>query len=134
LPDSKLLLPANDWNITWRESARIWRLGIDGQRAIVSRQAGSEFTYVVAWRIHDAGLIRESLESLLGLGACSTLRTRDECSRIVVRIAVPILHDDDRGRDRAKKTVDRFVRDFKHAFKMLANGSELPEPIPEEGC
>ena len=62
MPDSKLLLPANDWNISSRESARIWRLGIDGERAIVSRQAGSKFTYIVAWRLHDDGLIRESLK------------------------------------------------------------------------
>ena len=122
MPDSKLLLPANDWSLVSREPTRIWRLGIDAQRAIVSREAKSKFTYVVAWRLHDDGLIRESLKSLLGLGPCSTLQTQDECSRVVVRIAVPILHDDERGRERAKRAADRFVRDFKHAFEMLAKG------------
>ena len=114
LPDTKLLLPSNDWSIVSRESARIWRLGIDAQRATLSRESGSKFTYVVAWRIHDDGLIRESLKSLVGFG--------EPCSRIVVRIAVPIFHDDDRGRERAIQTADHFVRDFKDAFEMLADG------------
>ena len=96
------------------ELGRIWRLGIDAQRATLSRESGSKFTYVVAWRIHDDGLIRESLKSLVGFG--------EPCSRIVVRIAVPIFHDDDRGRERAIQTADHFVRDFKDAFEMLADG------------
>jgi len=118
LPDTKLIMPANDWSIVSRESTRIWRLGSEGQRALLTREAESEFTYVVAWRTHDDGLIRESLKSLLGLDACGAFR--GECFRTVLRVAVPILHNDDEGRARAETTADDFIRDFKDAFEALA--------------
>lgn len=117
LPETKLLLPANDWNIDSHEPKRIWTLGIEGERAILSREGGSRFTYVEAWRLGDEGLLRESLKSMLGLNACNP--SDPDCFRTVLRIAVPILHDDDRGREHAMKTAENFVRDFKDAFEAL---------------
>jgi len=118
MPNAKLLLPASDWSLVSRQEARVWQFQIDGEEAIVSREAGAMFTYVLAWRVRDAGLIRESLRSLMGLHGCSALDR--ECDRVVFRIAVPILHDDDRGRARARKTADRFIDDFILPLKVMS--------------
>ena len=118
MPNAKLLLPASDWSLVSREAARVWQLAIDGEEAIASREAGSMSTYVLAWRVRDRGLIRESLRSLLGLQGCG--RSRSECTRIVFRIAVPILHDDDRGRERARRTAHRFIDHFVLPLKVMS--------------
>jgi len=120
MPNAKLLLPASDWTIVWRESARIWQLGVDAERAILSRDAGSKRTYVIAWRVHDDGLIRESLRSLLGLQGCDS--DFNGCARVVVRIAVPILHNDEAGEARALNTANRFIDDFVLPLKILEKG------------
>lgn len=122
IPDAKLLVPAQDWNIDSRESKRIWLLGVDGERAILSREDGSKFSYVVAWRIGDDGLLRESFETMLGLKDCNA--SHPDCFRTVLRISVPILHDDDRGREWAMKTAENFVRDFKDSLLALAAAPE----------
>jgi hypothetical protein len=121
MPDAKLLLPANDWTVESREFFHIWSLGIDAERAIVSREAGSEFAYVIAWRIRDGGLIRESLRSLFGLYFCGDSKLN--CIRTVVRIAVPLFHNDDTGRRRARETAGRFLKDFKNFFYLYALAS-----------
>lgn len=122
MPDAKLLLPASDWSLVSRGPARVWQFGIDGQEAIVSRQAeaesGTMFSYVLAWRARDGGLLRESLRSLLGLQGCS--ESHSECVRVVFRVAVPIFHDDDRGRERARRTADRFIDDFILPLKVMS--------------
>ena len=119
LPDTKLILPANDWNVLSREPARIWRLGLEAERAILTRKEQSMFVYVIAWRLNDDGLLRESFKSLLGLDACEGLR--GECFRTVLRLAVPVLHNDERGRERAKAIADDFIRDFEEGFEALAS-------------
>jgi exosortase len=116
MPNAKLLLPASDWSLISRESARVWQFGIDAEEAIASREAGSMLSYVLAWRVRDEGLIRESLRSLMGLQGCR--RSHSQCTRIVFRIAVPIFHDDDRGRERARMTADRFIDDFIFPLKV----------------
>jgi exosortase len=117
MPDAKLLLPSNDWTIISRDFKRVWQLAIDAEMAIVSRDAGSSLAYVIAWRIRDRGLFRESLQSLLGLHGCSPTDT--DCVRVVVRIVVPILHDDDLGRDRAARTANRFIDHFILPLRVL---------------
>ena len=117
MPDAKLLLPSNDWTIISRDFKRVWQLAIDAEMAIVSRDAGSSLAYVIAWRIRDGGLFRESLQSLLGLHGCSPTDT--DCVRVVVRIVVPILHDDVLGRDRAARTANRFIDHFILPLRIL---------------
>jgi len=118
MPNAKLLLPARDWSLVSRESARVWQFGIDAEEAIVTRERGSMLNYVLAWRARDEGLIRESLRSLMGLQGCRTSHIR--CTRVVFRIAVPIYYDDDRGRERARMTADRFIDDFTLALKVMS--------------
>ena len=107
MPNAKLLLPASDWTIVSREVARIWQYGIDGEEAIVSREGGSMSTYVLAWRVRDGGLIRETLLSLMGLQGCGM--SNSEAARVVFRITVPVLNNDARGRERARLTADHFI-------------------------
>ncbi len=118
MPDAKLLIPANDWTIESREATRILQLGRDAERAIVSREAGSEHSYVIAWRVRDEGLLRESLRSLVGLQARCRAR-EGECSRLVVRMAAPILSDDDDGRARAETMLNDFISRFVLPLKVL---------------
>ncbi len=118
MPDSKLLLPSNDWTIVSRAPVRVWQFAIDAEEAVVSREGSTKFSHVVAWRTRDRGLLIESLQSLLGIRGC-----RDDtglCTRLVVRIAVPIFHDDDKGRARARRTVDRFIDALILPLKVLA--------------
>ncbi|HEB90812.1 MAG TPA: hypothetical protein ENI85_14660, partial [Deltaproteobacteria bacterium] len=118
MPDRKLLLPANDWTIDSREPTRILQLGQDAEKAIVSREGGTEHSYVLAWRIRDEGLLRESLRSLVGLQ--SGCRAREgACSRIVVRLVAPILSDDEDGRARARGMLNDFIGRFVLPFKVL---------------
>lgn len=121
LPDTKLLRPASDWNIERREPTRIWELGIDGQQAILSRKAGEERVLVLAWRLRDAGLLLETLASSIGLDVCKGTGkgTSDACSRVVVRMAIPIVREGSRGVDRAMQSARRFIRDFAEPLARL---------------
>ena len=119
ISDTKLLRPASDWDIERRVPTRIWELGIDGEQAIVSRQGGKERALVLAWRIRDAGLLVETLASSVGLDVCKGAETGPSCSRVVVRMAVPIVRDDSRGVDRAMQSARRFIRDFVGPFERL---------------
>ena len=118
MPNAKLLLPASDWSLRSREPTRVWQFQLDGEEAIASREAGSEQTYVLAWRVRDEGLIGESLRSFLGLKGCGSSPT--ECTRVVFRVAVPVHHDDDRGRERARLTADRFIDHFVLPLKVMS--------------
>jgi exosortase/archaeosortase family protein len=118
MPNAKLLLPASDWSLLSREPARVWQFQLDGEQAIAAREAGSMLTYVLAWRVRDEGLIGESLRSFLGLRGCE--QSSIECTRVVFRVAVPIHHDDDRGRERARMTADRFIDDFILPLKVMS--------------
>jgi len=121
MPNAKLLLPASDWSLDSRETAWVWQFEIDGEEAVVSRRGGEgdrKFSYVLTWRARDGGLLRESLRSLLGLQGCST--SDSECVRVVFRVAVPIFYDDDRGREHARRTADRFIDDFIMPLKVMS--------------
>jgi len=118
MPDSKLLLPTNDWTLDSRESGKVWQFEIAAERAIVTRGNRSKLSYVVAWRIRDRGLFRESILSLLGLPGCG--ESPHGCPRVVVRVAVPIFHDDSHGRDLAREIANEFIDDFIFPLKLLA--------------
>ncbi|MFP6655349.1 MAG: exosortase/archaeosortase family protein [Myxococcota bacterium] len=118
MPDAKLLLPANDWILDSRESAKVWQFEIDAERAIVSRAEHSKFSHVIAWRIRDRGLFHESLLSLLGLRGCGA--SPHGCPRVVVRIAVPIFKHNAFGRDVARETAKEFIDDLIFPLKLLA--------------
>ncbi len=117
IPDSKLLLPSNDWTIESRGLTRVWVFGIDAERAIVSRGAGSQSAYVIAWRLYDRGFIWESLRSLLIPQDCKM--SPNECLRTVVRIVVPIDQEDDKGEYRAERTASSFIDSFVFPLKLL---------------
>jgi len=119
LPETKLLRPASDWDIERREPTRIWELGIDGEQAILSRQGGRERVLVLAWRLRDAGFVMETLASAIGLDVCKGAGTGPSCSRVVVRMAIPIVHEGSRGVDRAMQSARRFIRDFQEPFERL---------------
>jgi exosortase len=110
IPTSKLILPASNWTIESREDRRLSRLGVDTRVAILTRGDPAQLAYVIAWRLNDRGLVRESLFSLLGMDACAFGRAH--CGRGVVRIAVPITEDSIEERDRALRT----ATDYIHAF------------------
>lgn len=117
MPDSKLLLPANDWTVVSVHPMRLPKLGIDAREAIVSRAGGSQKAYVVAWRLHDRGLWRESLYSLLVPQNCE--RSPNDCLRTVVRIVVPYKPDVEDAEFDAKRTARRFIDHFILPLKSL---------------
>jgi len=118
LPDSKFVLPSGDWNIISRADKRVPLLGFDTQSAILTRGDPEQFAYVIAWRVHDRGLLRESLASLLGMDACEIGRQR--CARGVIRLAVPLGENTRKARDRAQRTVMRFMRSFQAPLMNLS--------------
>lgn len=118
LPDSKLLLPANDWMFVSRAPTTVWPFGIEAEEAVISREAGKQLSYVIAWRVRDHGLLLESLRSLAGWEDCTSAQA--ECVRVVVRITAPILHDDGPGRNRARKTAKHFIDDFILPLKVMS--------------
>jgi exosortase len=117
MPDSKLLLPASDWNLDFSEPIRLPKLGFDAVEAIVSRRGDSEAGYVIAWRLHDRGLWRESLYSLLIPQNCE--RSPEDCLRTVVRIVVPFDPRIEDAEFAAKRTARRFIDDFILPLKTL---------------
>jgi len=117
IPETKLLRPASDWDIERREPTRIWELGVDGEQAILSRKEGAERVLVLAWRLRDEGLLVETLASAIGLDVCKGMDL--PCSRVVVRIAVPIVREGSRGVDRAMQSARRFIRDFVEPLDSL---------------
>jgi exosortase len=117
LPDSKLILPAMDWEVESLEHRRIPMLGVDAQSAILTRGEPEQLAYVIAWRVHDRGLWMESLSSLLGMDACDFFSHR--CQRGVVRLAVPIAAESDAAHDRASRSAMRFLRSFQAPLMQL---------------
>jgi len=117
LPDSKLILPAMDWEVESREHRRIPVIGVDAQSAILTRGEPTQLAHVIAWRFHDRGLWMESLSSLLGMDACEFFTRR--CRRGVVRLAVPIVADTEAARDRASRSATRFLRSFQASLMQL---------------
>lgn len=117
LPDSKLILPAMDWEVESLEHRRIPMLGVDAQSAILTRGEPEQLAYVIAWRVHDRGLWIESLSSLLGMDACEFFSRR--CQRGVVRLAVPIAAETDAAHERASRSAMRFLRSFQAPLMQL---------------
>jgi exosortase len=117
MPDAKLLLPTNDWNLDSRRPAKVWQFGFDAEEAIVARGDPAKFSYVIAWRVRDRGLFGESLLSLVGLRGCAEFD--HGCPRVVVRITVPIFGDHEDGREFAKKTANKFIDDLIFPLKLI---------------
>lgn len=110
-PDSKLLRPSSDWTLIESGPDQSWRLGIEVQRAVLSRNDDKAFVYTNAWRVGDDGLLLETLASLLGWDTCR-FGGRD-CGRVVLRLAAPMRGTDDTSRRRAEDAIDRFVGSFR---------------------
>lgn len=119
IPETKLLRPASDWDIERSEPTRIWELGVDGEQAILSRQGGAERVLVLAWRLRDEGLVMETLASSIGLDVCKGAGMGPSCSRVVLRMAIPIVREGSRGVDRAMQSARRFIRDFVEPLDSL---------------
>jgi len=117
MPDSKVLLPANDWTVTHQEPSRVLKLGVDATKAIVSRGGGTYAAYVYAWRLNDRGLLAETLRSLVLPQDCE--RSPNECLRAVVRLVVPMIEDTPIERERAAQSANRFIDDFIMPLKSL---------------
>jgi hypothetical protein len=94
----------------------VWLLGLDADLAVATRESGSERALVYSWRLRDEGIWRESLRSLLALESGPFRRER---RRAVVRLTTPLPHDGPVARDRAKQTLDRFIRDFRDELAGL---------------
>lgn len=117
MPDSKLIMPANDWTVVHQEPARVLALGVDATKAIVTRGDGAYTAYVYAWRLHDRGLIVESLRSLVLPQDCE--RSPNECLRTVVRLVVPMVEDTPVQRERAAQAANLFINDYIMPLKSL---------------
>jgi hypothetical protein len=111
---AKIAMPGVDWSLGEARRARLWLLGIDAELTVASRE--SEQALVYSWRVRDDGILRESSRSLLALESGPFRRER---RRAVVRLATPIGHDGPVARDRAKQTLDRFIRDFRDELADL---------------
>ncbi len=118
MPNAKLLVPTNDWTLDSRRPAKVWQFGFDAEEGIVTRADRTKFSYVIAWRVRDRGLLGESLLSLLGLRGCG--ESAHGCPRVVVRLAVPIFGNDGDGRDFAKETANEFIDDLIFPLKLIA--------------
>ena len=110
----KVALPDHDWSFVEERPARIWLLGIDGRLAVAAH--GSELALGYAWRVRDEGALRETWRASLELDAGPLRR---EPPRAVVRLLTPLANDGSVARDRAKRSLDRFVRDFREELSAL---------------
>ncbi len=110
----KLRLPGHDWSLAEVRPARVWLLGLDGELAVASRD--SERTLVYTWRLRDGGIWRESSRAALALDSGPFRRDR---RRAVVRLSTALPDDGAIPRDRAKRTLDRFISDFRDALADL---------------
>lgn len=109
-----LLLPARDWGLHSRERRQDWRLFRAIDEAIVGR--GEQRALVRAWRVGDAGWLRESLRSLLALERGPFARDR---ARAVVRLVTVFDEHDPHGLVLARKRLDRFAIDFRDQFDRI---------------
>jgi hypothetical protein len=110
----KLLVPGHEWSLEEERPARLWLLGLEGRLGVASRD--SELALGYLWRVRDRGPWRETGRAALGLDAGLLRRERP---RAVVRLLTPLLNDGTVARDRARRTLDRFVADFLDELSRL---------------
>jgi exosortase len=110
----KLLVPDHDWSLVEARSARLWLLGLDARSAVASRD--SELVLAYLWRLRDEGIWRETWRAAWALDVGPWRRER---RRAVVRLTTPLANDGPAARDRAKRTLDRFVGDFRSELAGL---------------
>jgi hypothetical protein len=104
---NKIAMPSPDWSIRAVEASRVWGLALDAQ--LVTLESESEYRMSYVWRLRDAGLCREALRSALALESSPFRRERP---RTIVRLETYVPFDGPLAWDRARQTLDRFVRDF----------------------
>jgi exosortase len=110
----KLLLPGHDWSLTEIRRTRVWALGLEAEVAVASRDSERALVYV--WRLRDGGVWRESSRAALALERGPFRR---EPRRAVVRVATPVASDGSVARDRAKRTLEGFIADFRDELAGL---------------
>ena len=114
---SKAPLPGPDWEIRSLQPARIWALGLDADRAVVSDgRRHDPDQLVLCWRLRSGGVWFESLRAFIGLDSSSARGARP---RTLVRLSTAIRNDDPIAIDAAKKTLDRFIADFRGDLDSL---------------
>jgi len=104
----KLAVPDHDWSLVELAPARIWLLGLDAEMFVASRDAELVLGYL--WRLRDEGIWKETWRAALALDVGPLRRER---RRVVLRLTTPLSTNGPVARDRAKRTLDRFVRDFR---------------------
>jgi exosortase len=118
-PGSRLFSPklarlGHDWSLDASRPARISLLGLEAELAVASRD--SERALVYTWRLRDEGLWRETSRAALALESGPFRRERH---RAVVRLATPLPDEGPVAHDRAQRTLDAFVSDFREALAGL---------------
>ncbi len=110
----KLLLPGPEWSLEERRRARIWALDLEAD--LVRARSGSAQVVAYHWRVRDEGFWRATMRSLLGLDRIDAGADR---ARAVVRLSTPIATTGAVARDRAKRSLDRFIGDFRDELAGL---------------
>ena len=110
----KLLLPGPEWSLEERRRARIWALDLEAD--LVRARSGSAQVVAYHWHVRDEGFWRATLRSLLGLDRIDAGAYRP---RAVVRLATPLATTGQLARDRAKRSLDRFIGDFRDELAGL---------------
>jgi EpsI family protein len=100
---SKAELPGSGWNTREQGRLRLEPGGIEARWRVLVSGARKEF--VVYWSEAGAGLLKESLRSLLGLDR-SPLRRPGEA--LVVRLATPMTDPEPAARELAEARIRRF--------------------------
>ena len=110
----KLVLPGHDWTLVELRPTRIWPLKVDAAIGVATRDG--EQVLVTTWRLRDRGFWREASRSALGLESGPFRR---EPRRAVVRLTTALANDGPVARDRARRTLDRFIADFQDELERL---------------
>lgn len=110
----KLVLPGHDWTLAELRPTRIWSLGVDGALGVATRDG--EQVLVTTWRLRDRGLWREAAREAFALESGPFRR---EPRRAVVRLTTALANDGPVARDRARRTLDRFIADFRDELERL---------------
>jgi exosortase len=110
----KLVVPDHDWSLEDVGPARIWLLGLDAEIFVASRDAELVLGYL--WRLRDEGIWKETWRAALALEVGPLRRDR---RRVVLRLTTPLSKNGPVARDRAKRTLDSFVRDFRSELEGL---------------
>lgn len=113
---SKARVPGPEWQILRHEPARLWLLDRDGERIVASRDPTGAHAVAYTWRVHDRGVIRESIRSFLALDLSPCHRARP---RALVRLVAYAPNGDPLVLDWTRRRLDRFIRDFREGLEGI---------------